>query len=59
MSPGPWAHPGPRTFWLGGGCEGGRLSEGQPSPTLLHTHPVPRSELTRPRLHSRLLTLPY
>ena len=22
-------HPGPRAFWLGGGCQGGRLSEGR------------------------------
>ena len=27
VSPGPSAHPGPRAFWLGGGCEGGQLSE--------------------------------
>ena len=24
VSPGPSAHPGPRAFWLGGGCKGAR-----------------------------------
>jgi hypothetical protein len=28
VSPGCFAHPGARTFWLGGGCKGGRLSKG-------------------------------
>ena len=43
MSPGPSAHPGPRAFWLGGGCKGGQLSEGRPSPTPSPTDPVPRA----------------
>ena len=30
VAPGCFAHPGTRAFWLGGGCAGGRLSEGRP-----------------------------
>ena len=29
VSPRCFAHPGPRAFWLGGGCKGGQLSEGR------------------------------
>jgi len=29
VSPGCFAHPGGRAFWLGGGCRGGQLSEGR------------------------------